>query len=88
MIMKMIMKTMENRIFKLRKGEFLAKTNRLKLAINFIEADIAESVKMIDTEATTGHYGKACGWQKYVEGLEKALSYLDTIQGRGMRDVE
>lgn len=66
----------------------MAKTNKLKLAINFIEAEIAEVEKMIDTEATTGHYGKACGWQKYVEGLEKTLSYLNTIQGKGSKDGE
>lgn len=66
----------------------MAKTNRLKLAINFIEADIAEAEKMIDTEATTGHYGKACGWQRYVEGLEKALSYLKVIEGNKNDSVQ
>lgn len=54
--------------------------------VSFLER--GESVKMIDTEATTGHYGKACGWQKYVEGLKKALSYLKTIQGNGSKDAE
>ncbi len=60
----------------------MAKTNRLKLATSLIEAEILNVEKMIDTEATTGHYGKACGWQKYIEGLEKALSYLRVIDGR------
>lgn len=60
----------------------MAKQNKLKLTINFIEADIAAAEKMIDTEATTGHYGKAAEHQAYIEGLEKALSYLKVIDGK------
>lgn len=66
----------------------MAKANRLKLAASLIEAEIGVVEKAIDTEATTGHYGKACGWQKYIEGLEKALSYLKVIEGNKNDSVQ
>lgn len=60
----------------------MAKANRLKLAASLIEAEIGVVEKAIDTEATTGHYGKAAEHQAYIEGLEKALSYLKVVDGK------
>lgn len=59
----------------------MAKTNKLKLAINFIEAEEAEAIKVGHYEVETGNFDKAYGWQKYIEGLKKALSYLNVIEG-------
>ncbi|MCC7515567.1 MAG: hypothetical protein IT212_12830 [Bacteroidia bacterium] len=59
----------------------MAKTNKLKLANSFIEAEITESISMINSAATRENYGKALEYQRYKEGLEKALAYLKVAEG-------
>ncbi len=54
----------------------MARTNKLKQAIQLIENEICEAGKKIVTEAQTEHYGKACGWQNYQEGLVQALCFV------------
>ena len=60
----------------------MAKTNKLKLVATLIDAEIENATNAVDSEATTGHYGKASGWQKYIEGLEKALSYVRVVENK------
>ncbi len=60
----------------------MARQSKLKLAINFIEAEEAEAKKVCHYDVETGNFDKAYGWQKYIEGLKKALSYLNVIDGK------
>lgn len=60
----------------------MAKQNKFKLAINFIEAEAIEADKSASMESENGNFDKAFGWQKYIEGLNKALSYLCVIEGK------
>lgn len=60
----------------------MAKANKLKLVATLIDAEIENASNAVDSEATTGHYGKASGWQKYIEGLEKALSYVRVVENK------
>lgn len=60
----------------------MAKQNKLKLAISLIENEISEADKRITMEVETEHYGKACGHQKYKEGLLQALSFVRVCSGQ------
>lgn len=57
----------------------MAKSNKLVVAINFIESEIENAKKQINIESSTGHYEKAGGWQAYIAGLEKTLSYIHVL---------
>lgn len=60
----------------------MARTNKLKLAVSLIENEVTETNKKIEEEAKTGHYGEACGFQKYKEGLLQALSFVRVCGGQ------
>lgn len=60
----------------------MARINKLKLAMSLIENEVAETNKKIEDEAKTGHFGNACGFQKYKEGLSQALSFVKVCSGR------
>lgn len=66
----------------------MAKANKLKLVATLIEAEIENATNAVDSEATTGHYGKASGWQKYIEGLEKALSYVRVMENKERNETK
>jgi hypothetical protein len=60
----------------------MARTNKLKLAVSLIENEVTETNKKIEEEAKTGHYGKACGFQKHKEGLLQALGFVKVCGGK------
>lgn len=57
----------------------MTRNNCLKTVMALIENEISVSGEKIKIEADTGHFGKACGWQKYQEGLEAALGFVRVV---------
>lgn len=60
----------------------MARANKLKLAMSLIENELSETDKKIAVEVRAEHYGKACGFQKYKEGLSQALSLVKICNGQ------
>ena len=58
----------------------MARTSTVKLIEKLIQSEIKDNDLLMQNEVDTKHYGKACGYGKFNEGLNKALSIIRGCQ--------
>lgn len=66
----------------------MARTNSLGLLKAIITNEIRCTDTKIAEEAKTEHYGKAYGFQKYKEGLEAVLGFMEIFDKRSGYDTK